>query len=85
MHAYWVQFHGTWVSLKCLNIAAADPHPMNHPRLNASDWSLGTMILGCCTVVYCELGIFLNFLFSLDLHTTVFIANLPLVTLMNKE
>lgn len=57
---------------------------MNHPRLNASDWALGTMILGCSTVVYCELGGFSNFLFSLDLNVTVPIANLPLVT-TNKE
>lgn len=42
------------------------------------------MILGCSTVVYCELGGFSNFLFSLDLNVTVPIANLPLVT-TNKE
>jgi len=83
IHA-WMQFHGIWVSLKGLNSSAADHHPVNHPRLNASNWALGTVILGCSTVVYCELGRFLNFLFSLDLNVTVLIANLPLVT-TNKQ
>lgn len=80
MRHAWVQFHGIWVSLKGLDSSAADRRPETTPRRHASDWARGAVILGCSLVVYCELGRFLNFLFSLNLNVTVLIANLPLVT-----
>lgn len=56
MHA-WVQFHGIWVSLECLdweNNSATYRHPTNHSRLNASDLAVGTVVLDYSTFTYRE-------------------------------